>query len=74
MKLIATIANAAEQYDVHLEVPDDEAGRARIADALHEMQERFVPRSTPQKKSAARTTTTPPRPQTQPTMETHRDT
>ena len=53
MRFIATVSNATQKYDVHLEVSDDDAGRARVAAALHEIQEQFLPRSSAQPKKPA---------------------
>jgi len=63
MKFIATVEDPTQKYDVHLELPDDDAGRARVGEALSEIQQRFVGRNEP-KKPAPRTvilprTTTP---------------
>jgi hypothetical protein len=49
MKFIATVEDAHQKYEVHLELPDDETGRARVGDALAEIQQRFVPRTEPKK-------------------------
>lgn len=45
MKFIATVEDPKQKYDIHLDLPDDESGRARVADALAEIQHRFVPRA-----------------------------
>ena len=49
MRFIATIEDATQKYDVHLDLPDDDTGRARVGDALTEIQQRFIRRSEPRK-------------------------
>lgn len=61
LKFIATVSDTTQKYDVHLDLPDDETGRARIAEALTEIQQRFIPQSEAPKKPALRAAT-PPRP------------
>jgi hypothetical protein len=74
MKFIATVSNSTQKYDVHLEVADDDAGRARVAAALHEIHEQFLPRGAQPKKPAAHPATPPrPQPQPSPTGEAHRE-
>ena len=55
MKFIATIEDATQKYDVHLDLQDDDTGRARVGEALSEIQQRFIRRAEPKK-------TVPPRP------------
>lgn len=73
MRFIATVSNATQKYDVHLDVADDDIGRARVAAALHEIQEQFLPRAAQPKKPAPRPAAAPPRPQTATGGETHRE-
>jgi hypothetical protein len=49
MKFIATVEDGTQKYDVHLDLPDDDAGRARVGDALTEIQQRFIRRTEPKK-------------------------
>ena len=56
MKFIATVEDAKQKYDIHLDLPDDDSGRARVADALAEIQQRFAPRAET-KKTAPRAAT-----------------
>ena len=58
MKFVAKVEDGNQKYDVHLELPDDETGRARVSEALTEIQQRFLPRTDP-KKPAPRTPATP---------------
>jgi methylaspartate ammonia-lyase len=64
MKFIATVEDATQKYDIHLEVPDDDAGRTRVGDALTEIQQRFIRRGdgkkTPPRIAPPPRTTTPP--------------
>ena len=56
LKFIATVSDTTQKYDVHLDLPDDDTGRARIAEALTEIQHRFVPQSEAPKKPTPRAT------------------
>jgi hypothetical protein len=73
MRFIATVSNATQKYDVHLEVSDDDAGRARVAAALQEIQEQFLPRGAQPKKPAPRPAAPPARPTPQSGGEGSRD-
>jgi hypothetical protein len=73
MRFIATVSNATKQYDVHLEVSDDDAGCARVAAALHEIQEQFLPRAAQPKKPVPRPAAPPARPTPQSGGEGSRD-
>jgi len=64
MRFVASVSNATQKYDVDLEVADDDAGRARVATALHEIQEQFLPRGTQPKKPAPRPAAASSRPAT----------
>jgi hypothetical protein len=59
MKFIATVSDPHQTYNVHLELGDDDTARARVADALTEIQQRFLPRSE-QRKPAPRPAATRP--------------
>jgi len=56
MIFIASVSTPQQTYNVHLEVGDDDAGRAKVAETLQDIQQRFVPRGEQPKKPA------PPRP------------
>ena len=71
MKFIATIEDGTQKYDVHLDLPDDDAGRARVGDALTEIQQRFIRRAEPKKTSPR--PATPPRTTTPTTPEASRE-
>jgi hypothetical protein len=53
MIFIANVSTDQHTYNVHLEVGDDDAGRAKVADALSDIQQRFLPRAEQSKKTAA---------------------
>lgn len=53
---IANVSTDQKTYNVRLEVSDDDGGRAKVADALSDIQQRFIPRAEQPKKPA------PPRP------------
>lgn len=71
MKFIATVEDPTQKYDLHLELPDDDAGRARVGEALGEIQQRFI-RRTEAKKPTPRPAT-PPRATTPPSTEVSRE-
>jgi hypothetical protein len=50
MIFIANVATDQHTYNVHLEVSDDDAGRAKVAEALSDIQQRFLPRAEQPKK------------------------
>ena len=52
MIFIANVSTPQQTYNVHLEVGDDDAGRAKVAEALQDIQQRFVPRGEQLKKPA----------------------
>jgi hypothetical protein len=52
MIFIASVSTPQQTYNVHLEVGDDDAGRAKVAEALSDIQQRFVPRGEQPKKPA----------------------
>lgn len=52
MIFIANVSTNQQTYNVHLEVGDDDAGRAKVAEALSDIQRRFVPRGALPKKPA----------------------
>jgi hypothetical protein len=52
MIFIANVRTPQQTYNVHLEVSDDDAGRAKVAEALNDIQQRFLPRAEQPKKSA----------------------
>lgn len=63
MIFIANISTPQHTYNVHLEVGDDDAGRAKVADVLADIQQRFVPRGEqPKKPAPQRPAATPQRP------------
>jgi hypothetical protein len=53
MIFIANVSTSQQTYNVHLEVGDDDAGRAKVAEALSDIQQRFLPRAEQPKKHAA---------------------
>jgi hypothetical protein len=53
MIFIANVSTPQQTYNVHLEVGDDDAGRAKVAEALSDIQQRFLPRAEQPKKPAA---------------------
>lgn len=53
MIFTANVATDQHTYNVHLEVSDDDAGRAKVAEALSDIQQRFLPRAEQPKKLAA---------------------
>jgi len=68
MKFIATIEDPTQKYEVHLELADDDTGRARVGEALSEIQQRFIrrtepKRSVPPKPAASSRTTNPTTPE-----------
>lgn len=68
MIFIATVTSEREKYHAHLEVSDDDAGRAKVAEALSDIQRRFVPHAEQKKQLAATPRSATPR-STQPTGE-----
>jgi hypothetical protein len=52
MIFIANVSTDQHTYNVHLEVGDDDAGRAKVAEALSDIQQRFLPRAEQPKKPA----------------------
>ena len=50
MIFIASVSTPQQTYNVHLEVGDDDAGRAKVAETLLDIQQRFVPRGEQPKK------------------------
>jgi hypothetical protein len=64
MKFIAMVEDAHQKFEVHLELPDDETGRARVGDALAEIQQRFIRRTEPKKPALRPTPTARPSQQT----------
>jgi hypothetical protein len=53
MIFIANVSTPQQTYNVHLEVGDDDAGRAKVAAALSDIQQRFLPRGEQPKRPAA---------------------
>jgi len=72
MKFIATVEDPTQKYDVHLELPDDDTGRARVGEALGEIQQRFIRRADPKKPAPPRPAV-PARPATATSAEVTRD-
>lgn len=50
---IANVSTDQKTCNVHLEVSDDDAGRAKVGDALSDIQQRFIPRAEQPKKPAS---------------------
>ena len=61
MSFIATVATDSEKYHAHLEVSDDDAGRAKVAEALSDIQRRFVPHTEQKKQLPATPRSATPR-------------